>query len=308
MNGMLAVLVALGHRLLRNWPSKLAALLVALFFWTIVTSSSTSTTQRSFLVDLEVDGVEASTVAVGVPATVEVSVSGPSSRVDRLRADQLRATLDLSDAAADFERRIQVQTPADIRLLQVTPSDVIGFLEQVVRRAMPVEVALLGDPPPATELDSSAAPATVSVQGRSQVLDEVARVVALAPARGGDVELLALDALGHPVAEVTFEPASVNVTFTRSELLRTKVVPISFTPPPALTPQSVTLSAETVTLAGTPEALSAIESVPGTVDPPTGEQAGGRYTSSVHLTLPSGVVALTVPTATLQYGDSPVPQ
>ncbi len=308
MSGIVAVLVALGHRLLRNWPSKLAALLVALFFWTIVTSSSTNTTQRSFLVDLEVDGVEASTVAVGVPATVEVSVSGLSSRVDRLRADQLRATLDLSDAATDFERRIQVQTPPDIRLLQVTPSDVIGFLEQVVRRAMPVEVALLGDPPPAVELDSSAEPATVSMQGRSQILDEVARVVALAPARGGDVELLALDTRGHPVSEVTFDPPSVTVTFTRTDLLRTKVVPLAFTPPAALTPQSVTLSAETVTLAGTPEALAAIESVAGTVDPPTEERAGGRYTLSVHLTLPSGVVALSVPTATLQYGDSPVPQ
>ncbi len=308
MSGLLALVLALGQRLARNWPSKLAALLVAFFFWTVVTSSSTSTTQRSLLVDLEVDGVEATTVAVGVPATVEVSVSGPSGRVDRLRADQLRATLDLSDAASDFERRIQVQTPPDIRLLQVTPSDVIGFLEQVVQRVMPVEVALLGDPPPAAELDSSAAPATVTIQGRSQVLDQVARVVALSPARGGTVELLALDARGLPVSEVTFTPPSVAVTFAISDLLRSKVVPLSFTPPPTMTSQSIILSSDTVAIVGSPEALDAITSVAATVDPPTGERAPGRYTFEVHLTLPSGVVALATPTATVVYGDNPVPQ
>lgn len=308
MTGAWASIVALAQRLLRNWPSKLVALLVAFFFWALVTSTSTSTTQRSFLVDLEVDGVQEGAVAVGVPEVVEVSVSGPSSRVDRLRADQLRATLDLSDATAEFERQIQVQTPPDIRLLQVNPSDVIGFLEQVVERTMTVQVALLGDAPEATELVSGAEPATVTVSGRSQVLDQVVRVVALAPARGGDVELLALDSRGLPVAGVTFEPPSVSVTFAPSDVLRTKVVPLDFAPPVAASLTSVALSAQTVTLAGSPAALAAVTSVVGTVDPPTGEVAPGRYTLPVRLTLPSGVVALASPTATLVYGAERVPR
>lgn len=308
MTGAWSVLVALLRRLLRNWPSKLVAAMAAFVFWFLVTSTSTSTTQRSFLLPLDVDGVEASAIAVGVPDVVEVSVAGPSARVDRLRADQLRATLDLADVAGDFERQIQVQTPPDVRLLHVDPEVVIGFLEQVVTRDLPVEVGLLGAAPEGEELSASAQPARVTLTGRRQVLDQVTRTVALAPAKGGDVELLALDANGLPVQGVTFAPTKVTVTFTASAVLRTKEVALAFTPPSGSSLLSATLSATTVTVAGKPDALAAVTQVTGTVEPPTSGTASGRYTLPVRLALPAGVVALSAPTVTLQYAAEAVPR
>ncbi len=308
MTGAWAVLVALLQRLLRNWPSKLVAVLAAFVVWFLVASTSTGTTQRSFLLPLEVDGVDANAIAVGVPDVVEVSVTGPSARVDRLRADQLRATLDLADVAGDFERQIQVQTPPDVRLLHVDPEVVIGFLEQVVSRDLPVEVGLLGAAPEGEELSASAQPARVTLTGRRQVLDQVTRTVALAPAKGGDVELLALDANGLPVPGVTFAPTKVTVTFTANNVLRTKEVELAFTPPSDARLLSATLSAATVTVAGKPDALAAVTQVAGTVEPPTGGTASGRYTLPVRLTLPAGVVALSSPTVTLQYAAEAVPR
>lgn len=306
MTGAWAALVALLQRLLRNWPSKLVSLLAAFVVWALVTSASTSITQRSFLLPLQVEGIDEGAVAVGVPEVVEVSVSGPSSRIDRLRADQLRATIDLSDATQNFERQIQVQAPGEIRLLHVNPEGVIGFLEQVARHDITVEVALLGTAPAGTELTGAAQPQRVTVSGRSQVLSQVTRAVAVAPARGGEVELLALDARGQPVTGVTFEPSSVTVTFTSTSVLRTKEVPLVFSPPQTPDLISVSLSSETVTVAGSPAALEALTGVAGTVEPPTVENATGRYTLPVRLTLPSGVVAVSTPTATLQYAPGPL--
>ncbi len=308
MTGAWAVVVELLRRFLRNWPSKLLAVLAALVVWALVTTTSTSTTQRSFLLPLEVDGVDAGAIAVGVPQVVEVSVSGPSSRIDRLRADQLRASLDLGEVTTDFERKILVQTPSDIHVLNVSPSDVIGYLEQVARRNIPVEVALLGAAPAGTELTATAQPQGVTMSGLSQVLDQVTRAVALSPARGGTVELLALDARGLPVANVTFEPSSVTVTFTTSDVLRTKDVPLDFTSPAGPTIASFTLDSETVTVAGSPAVLAGVTSVAGTVEPPTEPLAPGRYTFPVRLTLPSGVLALSTPTVTLQYVPDQLPR
>lgn len=301
MTGVWSTIVGLLGRLLRNWPSKLVALLAAALFWALVTSTSTSTTQRSFLLPLEVDGVDAQAVAVGVPDVVEVSVSGPSARVDRLRADQLRATLDLTDQVADFERQVQVQTPPDIRLLHVDPEGVIGFIEQVASRTIPVEIGQLGAAPAGTELSATAEPAVVTMTGRRQALDQVARAVALAPVRGGDVEMLALDASGQPVPGVRFNPTKVSVIVDSTEVLSTKSVPILFTAPADPRLVSASLSSTTVRLAGPPAQLSTIEDVPGTVEPPTEGSQNGRYTLPVRLTLPSGVVALDAPTVTLQY-------
>lgn len=308
MTGAWATLLSLLQRLHRNWPSKLVALVAAFLFWSLVATNSTSTTQRSFLLPLDVDGVEAGAVAVGVPDVVEVSVSGPSARVDRLRADQLRATLDLTDATAEFERQVQVQTPADVRLLHVDPEGVIGFLEQVASRELPVEPALLGSAPPGTELTGTAAPARVTLEGRRQALDQVTRAVALSGPRGGSVELVALDADGRPVPGVTFTPDRVAVTYQSTEVLRTKEVALAFTPPADPRVLSATVSATTVRVAGAPAALTDLASVPGTVEPPTGNVAAGRYTLPVSLTLPSGVVALDAPTATLQYAADSIPR
>lgn len=306
MTGAWAVAVALLKRLLRNWPSKLVALAAAALFWGLVTSSSTSITQRSFLLPLEVDGVGPSVAAVGVPEVVEVSVSGPSARVDRLRSDQLLATLDLTGVTTSFERQVQVQTPPDIRLLHVDPEGVIGFLEEVVSREAVVEVALLGSAPAGEELSGSAEPQRVTITGRKQAVDQVVRAVALAPARGGDVELLALDMAGQPVPGVTFAPEAVSVTFTTTAVLRTKDLALSFTPPADARLVSATLSDAHVTVAGSPAALADLQSVSATVDSPTGETPSGRYTLPVRLTLPAGVVALSTPTVTLQYSADPV--
>ncbi len=286
-----------------NWPQKLGALVLAFVMWLFVTTSSVSTTQRSLLVPLAVEGVQASQVAVGVPRVVEVNVAGPSSRIDRLSPDAIGATLDLSGLSGEFQQQISVQPPQGVRLVSVSPSDVIGFLETVGSRDSTVTVALSGRSPSGSLLSAASDPATVSVTGQDQSLQKVARVMAVVPAREGSVRThpFAVDDAGVPVSDVKISPTTVTVKVTARAALVTKVVAIDLTPPSAPNLQDAALDNPDVTLAGPPDVLAGIDSVNGSVQLPTGTIDAGRYTLPVRLDLPEGVTAMSAPTAVVRF-------
>jgi len=307
MSGAAATLRALLGRLARNWPTKLAAFGIASLLWLFVTNSNTTTTQRGLLLDLMVEGVAQDQVAVGLPTTVAVSISGPSSRVNRLTTDMLRATLDLNEISGAFEQPITVQAPQDIDVESVEPALVVGFLETITTSSLAVQVALSGERPDSALLDVTVEPTNVTLTGRSQVLDDVQRAVAIAPAIGGGVAtVVALDADGEPVQGVSIEPRSVTVGVATRPALVTKEVSIEFTEPTAPNLTGVSLSSALLAVAGPEATIESLEVVPGTVDAPTGNVEPGRYTLPVRLELPEGVVALTSPTATLQYSRDPL--
>lgn len=307
MSGAWATLKVLLGRLTRNWPNKLAAVLIAFVVWMLITSNSTTTTQNSMFVSLIVEGIEDNQVAVGLPTRVAVSVSGPSSRIDRLTPEMLRATLDLTEVTGAFELPITVQTPQNVTVLTVEPAQVIGFLESVVSRSSAVQVALTGALPADATVAGTATPATVTVTGRSQVLDSVDRIVVTAPAIGGGASTpVALDSAGNPVVGLTFEPASVVVAVATRAVLSTRTVALELLEPTATNLVSATLSEETVEVVGPRQVIDGLESVTARVEPPTGAVDPGRYTLPVRLTLPEGVVAMTTPTAVLQFSREPL--
>ncbi|HZJ09835.1 MAG TPA: CdaR family protein [Trueperaceae bacterium] len=307
MSGAWATLKAILGRLARNWPTKLAAVGIALLLWLFVTNSSTTTTQRSLLLPLSIEGVGPDQVAVGLPSTVAVSVSGPSSRVNRLTPEMLRATLDLNEISGSFEQPITVQAPQEIDVESVEPALVIGFLESITSSSLAVQVALTGQRPPSALVEAAATPTNVTLTGRSQALDSVQRVVAIAPAIGGGIAaVVALDAEGDPVPGVTIEPGQVTVAVTTREALVTKPVAIEFEAPSAPTLASANLSSDSVVVAGDEASLGPLTSVTATVEAPTGPVDPGRYTLPVRLDLPEGVVALSTPTVTLQYVREPL--
>lgn len=307
MSGAVATLRALLARLARNWPTKLAAFGIAFLLWLFVTSSNTSTTQRGLLLDLVVEGVAQDQVAVGLPTNVLVSISGPSTRVNRLTTDMLRATLDLNEVSGAFEQPITVQAPQEIEVETVEPALVAGFLETITSSSLAVQVALSGERPSGALLDVTVEPTNVTLTGRSQVLDTVQRAVAIAPATGGgSATVVALGADGAPVQGVTIEPRVVTVGVATRQALVTKDVEIDLNAPLAPNLVNVTLSTALVSVAGPEQTLDALELVSGSVDAPTGNVEPGRYTLPVRLDLPEGVVALTAPTVTLQYTRDPL--
>lgn len=302
MSGIAGLIVELLRRLVRNWPRKLVTLVAAFFLWWLIGASTTTITQRSFVIPLMVEGVEPEALAVGVPDVVEVSITGAGPRVDRIRPDQLRATLDLTGASGDFEERVVVQTPPETSLQSVAPSNVIGFLEAAAERSVTVDVAVIGAPPDGSVPRFAASPTSVNLKGRQQQLSAVSRAVALVTPGGGEAAVVALDVDGHPVEGVTSTPATVEVivssraVFYSTEVLVELVAPLD----PALL--NAELSKPTATVAGPPELIAELVTVGAEVDPPTGALEPGLYTFPVTLELPDGVFAVNAPSATLLFG------
>ena len=323
------------RRWLERWPQKLAALGLAVLFWVFVSTDETVTTQRSLLVPLNLLGLSANQIPVGVPDTVEVTVSGPGPRMDALRGENLDAVLDLRGAENEFQRNVNVFPPQGLSLVRVNPSEVIGFVETQSSKQVPVRVVYLGagatggagtdaatnpaagaGTAPGTDIlvTPIVTPGEVTVRGRTDTLQEVTAALALvdgnadgesaadAGAGGLSAAPYAVDASGQPVVGVTLEPATVAVTLRQEPVLHLRTLPLTLSLPDVspFVIESSALSAAEVELAGPLERLSELEAVTATVEPATLPTQPGGYTLPLTLSLPEGVTALDTPTVTLR--------
>lgn len=318
-------------RALDNWPPKLGALLLAALLWWFVATNDTGTTQRTLLVPITVEGVGAERVAVGLPETVAVDVTGDSVRVDRLRPESIEAVLDLSRVEGEFQEEIAVQPPRGVTLLRVNPSEVIGSIASLTSASVPLEAVFVGgadasagipagatagdpgdnggapDGSGSTVFHAVVEPAVVTVRGRRELVEEVERALVAVPAAAGvhRVRPFALDAANSPLRELQVTPDSVSVSVSGEARLGRKRVPVELAPSsdPALALAG--LAPDTVTLLGPVSQLAAIERVQARVELPTRTLPPGRYTLPVRLELPDGVAATEVPSVTVELADAP---
>jgi hypothetical protein len=301
-------------RLLQNGPRKLGALAVALVVWMFVESDTTTTAQRSLLVPIVVEGVTSDQVVVGLPQVAEVTVSGPTARVDRLRPDVLEAVLDLTGVVGDFQVQVSVSPPQGIVLERVVPSDIIGLVESVARTEVPVVPALLGDLGADQRARVAVTPALAQVRGRSAVITGVMAVVVPLPvgsAIAGSSQVVAgyaVDRNGLPLAEVAVEPVLFTLEWGLEAVWALRRVPLELVP---VTAGGWALEGDApfeVALFGPPGTLATLTAVVADVDLPTGEVATGRYTRPLSLRLPVDVVAAETPTVVMTYNATAPPE
>jgi len=287
-------------RLIDHWPMKLGAVAISGLIWLFVSNTTVTVTQRSLLIPTTTVGMSSHQVASGIPDFVEITVSGPDNRVDRLRSESFDATIDLSGVSGPFEEIIRISGPEDIALRGVSPSEVIGAVESVTTRRVPV-VALLTHPlPEGQTLRAVVNPEGVLVRGRSAVLDQVEGVVAQVAAEAGshEVAIFATDAAGLPVSNTSVQPETVTVTVEAEPVLIRRSLPLLLEEPEARGLWATTsASQDTVALAGPVHLLTELESVTGRVRFTTQPPEPGEYTLPVTLGLPDGIVALETPTA-----------
>lgn len=298
------------RRVRTDWPGKLAAVLVAGVLWWVAGNDAGVTVQRSLLVPLQVAGAEADEVAVGVPARIEVVVSGPSDRMSRLDAEDVDAVLDLADVDGEFAREIDARVPTSLRLVGVVPAEVIGRLEAVRSRELPVEVALALDETDGAVESLTIEPARATVEARDPVLAQVERIVASRIGLDGgasDVVLVPVDAAGAPVPEARVVPQRARVTVTLAPRLAVVERPLFVAEPdmPGVTVESV--RPDVLELVGPPDRLAAIDRVTGRVPDATRSLPSGRYDLPVRVSLPPDVAPREGATATVVVRGSASP-
>jgi YbbR domain-containing protein len=294
-------------RLAHQWPRKLAAILLAFLMWIFVSTAETGTAQRSMLVPITTLGNAPDQVVVGLPPFAEVTVSGPTNRVDRLRPESIEAVIDLTGRSGNFQAPVVVTPPQGVALERVNPNEVLGILERVTTKQVPVQVVYLGSPPADVRLRSIPDPDVVTVRGRAPRLDRVAQViVAVDPVDGVDEAApYPADAAGRPVDEVTISPAVVSVATEAEAVLVRREVPLELEPTEGPRLREVRLDHESVVVAGPPTVVAAIATLAARVDLPTEGLPGGRYTRSVTVETPPGVMSVSDVTATVEYAPLP---
>lgn len=297
-------LATLGNRAVHNWPSKLIAFVLAFVIWLLINVSDTSTAQRSFVLPLEVDGVLENVVPVGIPDVVEVSVSGPTSRVDRLRADLIQVVLDVGDTTGSFQRPVQVQVPQGVTLVSVTPSEVIGTLEGAISREFPVTISHTA--PFGAVYSGTLETETVQVSGQVSVIDRVASVQVLVHEPGEHtVAPIAFDESGRPISQVRFDPPTIAVHTETAPALVEKTVPVTVSVASGVPAAIQSVSRDTVNVVGPAEVVNDITTLAGTVSVPAAATPGGRYTAQVIIGVPEDVFVANPVTATLVLLSTP---
>lgn len=281
------------RRLTNHWPRKLGALALAAMVWFFVATDEAAITHRTLLVPVSVEGLGPNQVAVGVPELVEVTISGQAARVEALRAEGLYVFVDLRGVVGDFDRPVRVLPPQGVSLVRVTPTEVIGFVEAMVSKSVPVRIALFADAPADAVFGVQVEPVTVTVKGRSQQVAQVVAAGGLDERRAGSrvVRLYPADALGQPVGGVALEPSQATVTIVEEPVLHSRVVRLTVAIPEVspFVVESSSLSHEQITVIGPRQAVLGLTALEGVVDAPPALQPGILYTLRVRPLLPDGV-------------------
>lgn len=294
-------------RIVHQWPRKLLAIGLAFLMWAFVSSTDTTTGQRSMLVPITVEGIAPDLVPIGIPEFAEITVTGPIQRLDRLRPEGIEAVLDLSGLSGDFAAPVNVSPPQGVALERVTPAEVLGILERVATRQVPVTVVFLGTPPADVRVVGTPEPAVVDVRGRGARLDRVVQAI-VAVDVGLELATAApfpADAAGRPVDEVSVAPTTVTVAMRSEAVLIRRDLPLRLLPIVIGGVSEVAPSHDTVTVVGPPTLVTALQEVVASAVLPTQRPAPGRYTLDVHLATPSAVVVLDDVSVSVVYTEPP---
>ncbi|MBW6455743.1 MAG: hypothetical protein K0A98_07635 [Trueperaceae bacterium] len=304
---MMTLLDLLDRTLIQNAPRKLAALVVAVVVWLFVATDTATIAQRSLLVPIVVEGVSAEQVVVGLPQFAEVTVSAPTTRIDRLRPESFEAVIDLAGLSGDFQVQVSVAPPQGIVLERVVPSEVIGIVEPVARAEVPVVASVLGEVDGDLRVRATVTPAQAQVRGRAAVVAQAVAVVVPLPvgdtlgATATSGTGFAVDATGRPLPDVGIEPQSFTLGWDLEPVYVSHSLPLQVAAVPDGPWSAPSGAPSQITVVGLRSSVAALDAVVADVDLPTGALESGRYTAALRPRLPADVLAVERPTVDLEY-------
>ena len=292
----------------RNWPLKLAAILLAtLLYAGLIVSASAETFQGR--IPIQLINQPPDTFVLGDVADVTtVRYLAIGSDRPQVTSSSFTATVDLAAAVAvpgapSISLPVVVQSvdPA-IQVIDFAPSRVAIRLDPLVTREVPVTVDFGTVPPGLDVRDPVVSQDPVMVSGPDSAVRNVSAALArvrLDPS-GIDVNetvgLVPIDALGEVVAGVDVQPNTVRVTIQIGSQLSTKTLPVNpvvaGTPASSVEITSVEVQPSLVTVEGEADALAGLVSI--ATRPVAISGATTDVEATVGLDLPDGVAALGV--------------
>jgi YbbR domain-containing protein len=225
------------HFLLRNWPLKLGAVLLATVLYSGLVLAQNV---RTWAGQVPVDGIRPPAGAtliselepvttVRYKAPLDVGVLGPTS---------FSATVDLSRVEAQAGGPpvavpiVLIALDSRIQIVDFQPREEQVQLDPVEDRVMPVSVELATVPDGITTGPAQLDPETVTLSGASSRVNSVTRVVARVAIDASalnvdrDVDLTAVDANQNQVPSIQIDPPSVHVRMAVAQTLANRTLPV----------------------------------------------------------------------------------
>lgn len=267
------------ERLLKNNTAlKVVAFLMALLFWAYVTSDNMLDNVPIQEITRKYDNVPLAWLNLGeelelvqVPQEIQVVLSGPSDVLNNITPQNVKAFVDLRDLTAGQHRLTPTaEVPKKVKVLSLSPQQVMVELEEVESPQMPVVLDIMGAPASGfIRGEARINPSSVFVRGGQTRLNHVDRVRVIVNIDGVArdwsqiVPVQAVDSAGQVVEGIEISPNQVEVLIPVSE--PQKEVPVTITTAGKLAAaykiQEIKLDPATVIIEGSEKELDAINEI-----------------------------------------------
>jgi YbbR domain-containing protein len=297
--------------IVHNWPLKIGAVLLAVtLYGAMVVLQGTQVWPGK----VAIQPVNQPTTGYLLGTLPEVSdiryIASPDVPVSQ---SSFVATIDLagvkvSESAFTLVPVELTATDQRIQIVDYQPQQIKVTLDPIVSKKVPVEVSYASVPSglqPGTPIFT---PSTVEISGGASIVRTVSeaqasvRIDASGLDVNQDVGLVALDASGHAVDNVTIDPRTVHVDIQVGSQIRSETVPVnpvlSGTPAAGYYVTAINVTPSVVSVRGQADALALLN---GKANTKAISVAGatGDITANVPLNLPAGVTSDTTASITV---------
>jgi YbbR domain-containing protein len=310
--------------ILKNLPTILTALILAMAVWVFAVTESDPTESRIYPqnLDLDIIGLDPDLLIVNdITNQVTLTIRAPSTILNQLENESnlINVTLDISG----LEAGVHNLTPqvsiglSPVEVVRINPPTILVKLENVITTTESIEIRWVGNPAIGFELQNPTLGQTeVLVSGPQSLVDSIDKIMAEVDIENvskdiqRNITLNAIDAEGLPVEGVSLNPDTVQVSIpvTQRGGYRTVVVKIVTSGQIATGYKLTNIFAipPTVTIFSSNSEL--VDTIPGFVEttPINLNGTNEDLEISVALNLPEGITVVGNQTVIVQIGIDPI--
>jgi len=227
---------------------------------------------------------------------VNVKVKGRRSLVADLKPGDIEANVNLRGRMeGDNLIRVDVSTPNNVELVDVSPREIMVTLDAIVEEQLPVSVDVAGVPAAGFAVDKAISkPQAVVVNGPRSLVNAVKKVSASIDVSDKTSTVVTtlpvrvLDAQNKEQKGITFRPDVVEVTVSIVPVSNVQILPnIKGDPPEGYIIRDVRIDPPTVVVTGSQDLLKSLQSI--STEPINVDGATSTVSTEVKLIIPKGV-------------------
>lgn len=311
-------------KFVKNLPSLLTAIILALAVWIFAVTQSDPTETRTYprSLEMEIIGLDPSLMIINaINDQVSLGIRAPASILTQLESNSnlINVTLDLSGLSpGEYNLKPQINIslkPAEV--IQLNPSTIFVELDSIVTETFMVEIETIGNPAIGFETNTPELSGdTILVSGPQDRVETVARVIGevnivdVSENIERTIDLRAVDSNGNQVQGIQLNPSSIHVIIPVVQRggYRTVVVKIVTSGQIAAGYRLTNIFAMPPTVTIYSSNPSLVESVPGFIEttPINLNGANENLEIKVALNLPEGINVVGSQNVTVQVGLEPI--